>query len=268
MSALQEFITENSSRRYPLAEDCVPTDLAEHFVLPDDVVLDIRGFHRIYSTGIVALHALIGSLSEGLGGIAPKSGHGLLLVRIGSELIRVEVPERSRWPLTVTGEIPDPNYPESKLAVIRCTIGSGFSQLDPTKAYDFGDTAPLEHGAIIDGYGMQVDSIQVVPLVGDPYYVGGELKVRGGHNFSVSRYGLAGLDLFASPGAGEGGQCPPLGSSPCSGAIRFINGIGPSSAGNFSFLSGHGVKITNIPAEHKIIIRVDRSSMNPTGACS
>ena len=266
--AYTEFLNENSQRRYPLTEDCVPS--FGDGVLPDSILLDARGFSRERPDLAPSLILLAGPSS---GAPQALAGFFTMVFQAGRQesplqfVVRI-AQDQVQWPLSVSCPIADPNYAGSLLAGLRVTVGPSILDLDPATLWSFS-SAPLEPSLVASLYRTQVDQLRLVHQDQDAEYVGGELLVTGGYNVEVVQAGSL-ISIRPSPGAGElgryiGALLDPADSS-CNGRVMTINRIGPTKRGEFFIRKGKGIDVINLPAQHKIIIKPSLASL-PGGRC-
>ena len=103
----------------------------------------------------------------------------------------------------------------------------------------------------------------------------GDVRFEDGYNLNVTQDSVANsltFDAFVGAGTGEpytevpvfGGENPPIGTSTLSGSllccevIRSINGVGGKF---FQIKEGPGVRVIDVPTQHRIIIDVDLHNM-------
>lgn len=256
--AYLEFLSENKERRFPFVEDCsLKTDLDVQF--PDDVILDVRGFHRERPEIPPQLSTFVGP--DNAGGLPGYYHLTFKMGRIAAPLtFQLLVPiDNPIWPLTYTIVTPDPIYPESRLSSLRLTIGAGILSVDPAADYTFPGTALLEPITISELYRTQVDQVKVVHADADSEFVGGDLVLRGGYNMDLQQSGQT-IRLNPSLGGGElgrwTGSLNPENASKCKGALLSLNGQGATERGEFFFYGRNGIDIIPLPTEHKIQIKI------------
>lgn len=258
--SIEEFLTENSLRRYPFSEDC---SLAHQSgSISDDVVLDFRAWHRTRTGRSAALAAIVGPDGAGDGIFEAVAGAYSVYFFLGQGDVvwRFEVPALTpSFPFTALSVIQDSIYPGSNLGVARATFGRGLVQLAADSTLVFPD-APLEPSLIFDQYRLQVDHIRLVHEGSDDEFVGGDVEVVGGYNVGVS--GIAkGIRVSPSPGAGTLGRFVGSINSPesnkCVGVLLSLAGAIPNERTQDLVLEGtNGVEVLNFPDESRIRIRV------------
>lgn len=253
MNAYLEFLNENSQRSYPLMEDSVPA--SGGFKLPSDVLLDASGFSLIGTSGFRLAH-YSGVTSGASAPFAPVSSKSTFFFQFEAGVSTFTIPV----PIANTGTgarnygtLAMPGDSSGTLAAGICVTMGGTS-LSDTAEYSFGTTAPLEASLMFDMSGSQVNMVEVIRQDAVDYLVHGDVRLRGGYNMDVTQYGQE-ITLLPSIGGGELGRYEAsVGTSPCSGLVLSIGGTKPNSRGEFKFIGGNRVVITDHPSTHTIDI--------------
>jgi hypothetical protein len=276
IDAYLEFQNENTSRAFPIREDMSRLDNSgSDYVLPNDVLLDVRGFTRSAITVEEQLYAIVGGSSSPTDpALSPSAGNWRFYFKIGnSELIFTDVPETNQtWPFTsiVYGLSPNTPTGETKEYEIRMAAGSGLTNIDSLDFHIFEGTAKLEDTLIARMNAVQVDPIRIVHVIGSDEYVGGEnLVLKAGYNMQVQSVD-GGITLAAIPGAGEGYPVDPVisaGDSACEGKLYSLNDAKPNEVGALVIEAGTGIKIVNAPDQNKIFVRRDLATVNGRLVC-
>lgn len=268
-----EFLTENELRAYPLVEDADLRDVGNLFTLPQDVILDFRGYHRAKIEIQPRLAAIVPSgapvdieypVIPGFTTIYFECGPASSPLRLATT-----IPDGyENWPYTTDASIEDPAYPGVKIAYCRVTYGAGVADLSPTNRWHFLQ-ARLEPALMAQLYRAQVDLVKVIHATGDPEFVGGDVKLRGGHSVVLNQDDEArSIEMEATPGSGEFGRFTGTRISEdenrCRGILA-INKVNANTRGEFFLTAGRGLEVINLPLENKIQIRMIRSTMdNPS----
>lgn len=265
--AYLEFLTENAQRRYPFVEDSSGMDLTDVFTLPNDAVLDARGFHRARPELTPRLAAIAGGSASGDADYPATNGVYSLFFECGISAtplrFTVTVPvNNGNWPFQVTVAIADPLYagivPAINAGVLQVTIGQGITELAAADRWLFGPRLQLEPALMAQLYLQQVDALRLVHDEGPDDYVSGEVRLQGGYNFDLNQDANV-INFEPSPGGGELGRW--LGSladesaSRCAGTLMSLNGITATPRGGFTIGKGSGIEIVNLPEQNKIQIK-------------
>jgi hypothetical protein len=261
--AYVEFLTENSQRNYPFAEDASLTSGA--FRLPNDVVLDFRGFSRQRPVLIPHLESIMGQAAPAQAGQPASAGNWTLVFRAGlNHAFRCEIPvTNAQWPFVSRVKLQDPvyaaDYPDVNIGGISVTVGRGIQAIQDVEGYTFIPTAtPLEPSLFVSLYRQVLDYLRLVhsgPAPDD--VIGRAVKTYGGYNCFVNQSTAdKTLAIGAQLGAGRLGYNldPGTGQSACRGFVFQINGIKPDAQYDFKILAGEGIRVENLPDEHKIKI--------------
>lgn len=245
MDAYLEFQTENRQRNYPLAEDASLMNTG--FVrLANDVLIDISGYSLLPFTGVRLIRAL------GASGPTPPK----LVFRFDDALypFDIEVPIAGGFiaGARASGSFAMPGDGAHTAAVIICTLGGG--EVPAGADFNYGTNAPVEPGLVFDMSGSQVNFVEVIRQGAPDFVVRGDVTFRGGYNMNVSQSGQA-IKLSPDPGAGEYGLYDAAdGESPCAGKVLSLSGAKATKNGEVFIRGGTGITVTDVPAEHKIII--------------
>lgn len=261
MSEFLEFLTENSQRKYPLLEDCVPNNS-----WPDDVILDARGFTRANATGGVFFLAYSGATSIGDPEWEAPAGNSSLFFGLGLETVaRIDVPTIQQvFPFTAQATVIDP-LTSAPLAGIKVVIGQAWLDLSPSDQFLMGVTAPLENSTIFDLHRQQVDVVGILHTNGNTELFDRDIVIRGGYNTEVTQKDSE-IFINAIPGHGELGEYPGDGpGDECRDLVYSISGVRPDNAGKLKFTSGHGVEIVSLANTIQITLSTD--GLSPIGAC-
>jgi hypothetical protein len=116
------------------------------------------------------------------------------------------------------------------------------------------NTVPLDLPEC-DDVDPEVTVLNSVEVVGSIDY--GDVALVPGYNAVIRMNKLTNtVEISSEPGAGQGTPCEKLNDedTDCDGLINSINGVPPDERGDFAIIGGSGVKIENLPAEHKIRI--------------
>ncbi len=260
--AIEEFLTENMQRRFPLREDGDVT--CQDGVLEDSVLLDFRGWHRDRPELTPRLSAIIGPDGTDVGSFIANTGFVSFYFSAGSGggsiiwVFKVSVIEGS-FPVSLISTVDDTNYAGVFRGVARASFGGGVSSIPADAAWIF-TSALLEPGLVIEQYRGQVDSILLVHDVGDDELVGGDIELVGGYNTSVVP-SEGGVRIVPSLGAGTLGRfigaINPSGESKCSGVLMSVGGVTPDEKTRNLVIKGeNGIEVLNFPESSRIVIRV------------
>ena len=124
-----------------------------------------------------------------------------------------------------------------------------------------GNTVPLDLPAC-DDVDPTVTVVNDVDVVGTAVY--GDISLIPGYNTVIRiNESINTVEISAEPGAGMGCPCGKFEDedTDCDELINSINGVPPDDRGDFSIIGGSGVKIENIPAEHKIRIHTTADNL-------
>lgn len=269
-SSISEFLTENRQRRYPLTEACSVLDQTETYEIPNDFLLDFRGFHRARNELRPRLAAIVGSAVVDDATYPATTGSLTVYFEVGIAAtplrFSVLIPESTLDPVTEsTTSIADPFYPDFKFGTVRATFGPARLLFDRAARWVFAvDTALLEPCLTIESYRSQIDYLRLIHQEGETEYLQGDVKLYGGYNFSVTTRGDRELYLSAEIGAGELGRFTGTVKGAeeeyCTGAVMFINGAGTKD-GKMTFEAGPGFRIVPLPDEHKIQLVVSAATL-------
>jgi hypothetical protein len=230
--AIEEFLSENAQRSFPLREDC---DLSYGSgVLDNSVVLDFRGWHRDRPEIAPHLSAIVGPDGAGFASFVPNAGMVSFYFSAGSGdgsiLWIFLVPTlQGDFPVSQVSTVGDLVYDGISRGTARASFGRGVS-LIPSDATWVFQNAILEPGLVVEQYRNQVDSIRIIHKEGDDEFVGGDVEFIGGYNTDVVSSGN-GIRITPSPGAGTLGRF--IGSlaaaeeSKCSGILMSLNNVPP-----------------------------------------
>lgn len=261
--AYTEFLTENSQRSYPFVEDSPLVSLTSD-VLENDVILDLKAFHRARPEIPFQLKAIVGPASAGVSPYVGVADSYVIYFAAGPEDspviwgLQVGISAAGSTPLVVEASVADPYYPDKNLGVVRATIGAGLFSIPFDAFWEF-TTAIVEPALVVQPYRNQIDLLKVIHQEGDDDVIGGDVAIRGGYNVNVVP-AIKGVSIIPSLGGGSLGRfigsIREPGTSKCKGVLLSINGILPTTRGEFFITGENGIEIINLPDEHKIRIRV------------
>lgn len=258
-NAVEEFLTENSMRRYPLSEDC-SVQYVGGGELGNDVVIDLRGWHREHTTTHPALLAIVGPTGIGAGSFVANADNITFYFGVGSEtLYPILLPVGAAEITTLVCRVTDPFYPQVNLGVLRVTFGLG-AQGIPTDATWLFSATTIEPGLIVSPFRNQVDVVKIIHQDTDDEIVGGDLEIIGGYNLNVLPE-VQGVRL--SPVAGGGtlgrfvGSLSASGDSKCAGALLSLGQVAPDpETRDLRIIGKNGIEVINFPEQSKIRIKV------------
>ena len=259
-AAIEEFLTENSLRRYPLSEDCSVQHSGEG-TLDSDVLLDLRGWHRGRPTSAASLLAIVGPEGAGAGAFVANAGHTTFYFGSGADEVVWSAPLPAAAPevTTLVCKVADPFYPEVNLGILRVTFGLG-AQGIPADATWLFTAALIEPGLVVAPFRNQVDVVKIIHRDTDDEIVGGDVEIVGGYNFNVVPE-AQGLRL--SPEAGGGtlgrfvGSLASAGESKCNGALLSFGQVVPDKdTRDLKIVGKNGIEVINFPEQSKIRIKV------------
>lgn len=267
--AFLEFLAENGQRRYPFIENSNNLDLTDTFSMPDDAVLDIRGFHRNKPEITPRLAAIVGPTAALNADYPAVVDHNTLYFEMGTLAaplrFAISVPvDQTIWPFSVTASVPDPIYAGVNLAVLHVTTGVGTTMVAASERWLFGNRLEVEPSLIGELYRQQIDCVRLVHDVAADEYVGGSIILRGGYNFDLSQEGQV-ITLEPSLGGGElgrfTGSVADEAASRCADVLTNINGGLADKKGAFAIKGGLGIEVVNLPAEHKIQLKISPAKL-------
>lgn len=271
MSANQQidFLSENASRRYPFVEDCSMLSQSASFELPDDALLDCRGFTREKAVGVsLFLRAIAGAGVSTIEGEAaqPDAWTVIFQSTYGDKFCfhipYLEIENNGKWSGIAMNALPFFGALKSSLSI---AVGPGIKSVGHTDTHLFSaETAPIEPALFLSIAGSSIDSVGVLKASsGATQRLYGHVYLSGGYNVDVQNlYSNNSIQIVADPGAGALGrflrrsndneQGAP--QSLCESSVKAINGIIPDSLGNFTIEAGDHISIENSPSLHRIVI--------------
>lgn len=266
IDAVSEFLTANRQRRYPFSENTSLLDISETFELPNDLLLDYRGFHRARNELKPRLAAIVGPTAAADVTYPETAG----FVNFYFEMGREDVPIRMLVQINILSALdlhdlsatsPDPFYEGLNLASMHVTIGAAWRDIGSSDRWVFAmDTAVLEPALTVESYRNQIDYVKLIHQDADSEYLQGDITLYGGYNVTIGKRGDNRIFISAELGAGElgrfTGQLRDGTLEFCDGSVMFLNGVGPNEKGEFIFAEGNGIKVINLPDQNKIQIQV------------
>jgi hypothetical protein len=259
-SATEEFLTENLQRRYPFAEDAVMSHSGSD-VLDDDVILDVRGWHRGSPDGRPALLAVVGPDGAGAGSFVPHAGNFTFYLTSGTDEVvwAVLLPVAAAEVATVTCRVVDPLYAQVSIGVLRVTFGAAAQGIGVDVTWLF-TTAFLEPGLVVAPFRNQVDALGIIHQEGDNEVVGGDVEIIGGYSFDVFPENQ-GLRFAPHPGGGTlgrfTGSISGAENSKCAGALLSFGQVVPDpKSRDLRIVGKNGIEVFNFPEENRIRIKV------------
>lgn len=272
IDAVSEFLSANRQRRYPFDESSSVLDGTGVFEIPNDLILDYRGFHRARPELKARLAAICCSGSGSHANYPAATGKLRFYFEMGPATsplrLMTEIDENETLDIVeLMATAPDPFYPGINLGTVRVTVGSGWKDLiGGTDRWLFEVAAAvLEPALTVESYRLQIDYLRIIHQEGPTEYLSGDVQIFGGHNVTISGKADNTVSFAAELGAGELGrfigQLRDGGLEFCDGALMFVNGTGPNERGELTFAEGNGIKIVAFPSQHKIQISVSPGSL-------
>ena len=185
-----DFLSENMDRRYPFVEDCSLLAQSSSFMLPDNTILDCRGFTRKGShTGTeIFLRAIGGSgLSSVDGEPTQPDSWTIVFESTSGDRFCFYVPyltieTEQKWAGSVSTAIMA--FPEAIQSSLSVVVGPGIKDIANNALYLFTyEDAPIEPALFINFSGAMIDSVRVIKASNEsigPFY--GDVKIYGGYN--------------------------------------------------------------------------------------
>ena len=248
-----EFLNHNAQRSYPLTAEATKLDVTNSFEIPDDflVGLDIPVSTAMdMETGRFFIRQL-GSFASGIQLIFAYDT-GSSLVDVGIALIPSD--ELSRNKVFALGGIAPYDDIVGKVIIGRMdTI-----KLQPSGLFSFTLAGSRLEPQVVRPMIKGITSMQVSSASGtQSERLYGDIELVAGSNIQISTVRTATqtkIIISALSGAGTIAECVCVGDAAVTPCIKTINGIRPTTTGNFSFIGDdclafsaaqHGIKVTD-----------------------
>ena len=240
-----EFLNHNAQRSYPLTDDSTKTDLTGSFVIPNDFIvgLDIPVSTAMdMETGRFFIRQ-VGLFSSGVQLIiAYDSQSESTIVDVAAALIPISGFSRNKV-YALNGIDPFDDI------VGKIVIGRIDNiQLQPAGLYEFNLNDTRLEPQVVRPMIRGITSVSVSNSVGsvsDRYY--GDIELVAGSNIQLSVVpGTTYTEIVISAINGEGtvSNCVCEGDAVDTPCIKTINGVAPTSDGNFNFIGDDCISIS------------------------
>ena len=237
-----EWLNTNANRRYPVVENADMLG-SGGLVLPNDFLLDFNAVcYATDNTGVILRQIEVI-------GAAPATVLVTFTILASSTDVVFSLADNMSFPhVTQVNSV--------GVHTTAAAFGDGVIAVAALGPATYTLSLLMEPALVCCQNNRRVDTL--LGTVAGSVPISGDVYVKEGYNCSITlNPGLGSLQINAAPGRGAGVPCAtqPATQPSCNDVFLRINGLTADDAGNFALQAGAGMKMTNDPANNKIIFQ-------------